>query len=149
MYTHLLVATDGSELSERAVRSAALLTRQLAAQLTICYVCMPYRALVLPSFPYPSSVLLDEEGFKRQSETRKQQVLEPAVALALQHGVSAQTLSRANPHPWAGILEAADASGADLIVMASHGYSGLAALLLGSETQKLLVHTSKSVLVVR
>lgn len=149
MFSHLLVATDGSEPSARALRTAATLAQRLSAQLTICYVCMPYSALVLPASPQSASVVLDQDSFRRQSSQRRQQVLGPAVAMAAELGVMAQTLSREHLQPWSGILEAADAVAADLIVMSPLDPRESSAPNFGSAVPKVLAYTHKPVLVVR
>lgn len=149
MYQHVLVATDGSELSLRAVETAATLASQLSATLSICHVRIPYEAMVrLPFFSPTALFLPDAQTYHFESLTQAQATVAPALAVAARLGLTAQVLQREHEQTWLGILEAADAAGADLLVMASHGRRGLSSVLLGSETQKVLAHTTRPVLVV-
>jgi len=78
-----------------------------------------------------------------------ERVLGPAERKAAAAGVACQKLQATSDTPWQAILAAARSERADLIVMASHGRRGVAALLLGSETSKVLTHSKVPVLVVR
>jgi nucleotide-binding universal stress UspA family protein len=148
MYAHILVCTDGSKLSQKAIRTAARLAQSLGARLTGAYVGAPY---VEPVY---------SEGMiyaGRVSRPQHQQAVKRAGRKALHEVVAAAqsadvdvgtTLVTANT-PWEGILKTARLKHCDLIVMASHGRRGLAGLLLGSETTKVLTHSKIPVLVCR
>lgn len=143
MPRHILVATDGSRFSAPAIRIAAALARTLGAKLTGLYVVAPY-------FPARSgSPYASMSGFRRAVEQEGKRALAAFSAQARKHGVKATALAVVGGEPWRAILRAARTRKCDLIVMASHGRRGLAALLLGSETTKVLTHSKVPVLVCR
>jgi nucleotide-binding universal stress UspA family protein len=146
LYKHILVPTDGSALSRKAVRTAVALARALDARITALYV-VPEGVPTLFSGDklYGSGVLAPEykDAIRRAAEG----ALGFARSTAEAAGVpcsSARTLARA---PWQAIVHTARARDCDLIVMASHGKRGLAAL--GSQTMKAVAHTRIPVLVCR
>jgi nucleotide-binding universal stress UspA family protein len=146
-YSHLLVPVDGSELSDRAVAMAVDLAKTLAARVTFVHA--------EPGLPLALAGLGDQldprtlEQLMAASREQTSAILHQACRSAEAAGVSAAGRSAINPLPHQAIVEAAGEVGADLIVMASHGRRGLNALLLGSETHKVLTHASLPVLVVR
>jgi nucleotide-binding universal stress UspA family protein len=147
MYTHLLVATDGSKLSAKAVTHAIALAQVLGAKLTAFYAS--------PDYPTPVAV----EGFAYTPMTRKEytvlckkeadEMLRPISLKAQAAGVEFSSAHVIAAAPWEAILAAARRNKCDAIVMASHGRRGVSALLLGSETQRVLTHTKLPVIVVR
>lgn len=147
MYKHILVPTDGSELSKHAARKAAEFARSLDAKLTFLYV--------QPDFPRPivgEGALIAPEGreeFMRGTETQAARILGDAVAIAKELGVNASSHTEVNDSPHEVIIRNAEFYDCDLIFMASHGRRGLAGLLLGSETHKVLTHCKIPVLVYR
>ena len=147
MYKNLLVATDGSKLSDKAVTHAISLAQSVGAKLTVFYAAPDY-----PLPAYADGVVYEpvsrKEYAKLAAEDAKK-ILDAATAKAASAGVgcaSAYTIAAA---PWEAILAAAKKHKADAIVMASHGRRGISAVLLGSETQKVLTHTKLPVIVVR
>jgi nucleotide-binding universal stress UspA family protein len=148
MYKHILVSTDGSELSTKAIRAAVALASATGAKLTGVYVIAPFIAS-----DYGEGVIYGP-GFSRK-QYRKMTEREARMALAAVEieagasGVRCATMTLTAESPWGGILIAARTKGADLIVMASHGRRGLSGLLLGSETTKVLTHSTIPVLVCR
>jgi nucleotide-binding universal stress UspA family protein len=147
MYTHLLVATDGSKLSGKAVTHAIALAQALSAKLTAFYASPDYP---LPAFS--DGVVYDpvsRKDYARMAAEEAQRILGSVKAKANTGGVACDTLHTIASAPWEAILAAARKSKCDAIVMASHGRRGLAAMLLGSETQKVLTHSKLPVLVVR
>jgi nucleotide-binding universal stress UspA family protein len=143
MYRHILVATDGSRFSARAIRTAAGLARTLGAKLTGLYVVAPY-------FPAKSGrAYASMRGFRRAVEKEAAHALAAFSAEARARGVAATAVSVVGGEPWQAVLRAARARKCDLIVMASHGRRGLAGLLLGSETTRVLTHSRIAVLVCR
>jgi nucleotide-binding universal stress UspA family protein len=148
MYRNLLVPTDGSPRSKKAAQAAAALAARLGAQMTGAYVIPPYEP----------AMLVDGVGFMpgvtgaRQRAAAKlygQRALAAMERIASAEGVRFGSALLAAATPWEGILKAAKAKRCDLIVMASHGRRGLAGLLLGSETAKVLTHSKIPVLVCR
>lgn len=146
-YRHLLVATDGTEASERAVRHAAELAGALQARLTVFHAqsVLPISLVGVGELVDPATV----EALIAAARDQTRQVLEAAVAVAAEQGLRAETASAENPVPHQAILAAAQRLGCDLVVMASHGRRGLQGALLGSETQRVLSHADRPVLVVR
>lgn len=145
MYTRILIPTDGSELSERAIEHGLALAKAVGAKVTILRVTTVPAPMV-----YEGVVVAMPTAEIRQEITR--QVEERFAALremAAKAGVDAETVQIENDFPWQVIIDTARDKGAGLIVMASHGRRGLTAVLLGSETQKVLTHTTIPVLVCR
>jgi nucleotide-binding universal stress UspA family protein len=142
MYRHLLVATDGSPFSARAIRTAIALAKTMQAKLTGLYVVAPY-------FEGDDSSIAGRADFERAVRRDAQRHLAAFDAAARRAGITATATSAFGGQPWKAILKTARARRCDLIVMASHGRSGLAALLLGSQTTKVLTHSRKPVLVCR
>jgi len=148
MYKHILVSTDGSKLSTRAVRAACNLARTCGARITGVYVIPPY----VPPMYAEGMIYVADLGPQRHRElmakAAKKALAEVSVEARLA-GVDCASVSPTADQPWEGILKAARARRCDLIVMASHGRRGLAGLLLGSETTKVLTHSKIPVLVCR
>jgi nucleotide-binding universal stress UspA family protein len=148
MYKHILVSTDGSKLSVKAVRTAVRLAKALGAKVTGAYVIPPYTAPMygeVVAYAPP----LTEQRFKELTAREAKKALAVVEIEAQTAGVSCRTLTTTNEHPWRGIVRTAQARNCDVIVMASHGRRGLAGLLLGSETHKVLTHSRIPVLVCR
>jgi nucleotide-binding universal stress UspA family protein len=151
MYRHLLVPTDGSELSEETIREAVGFAHEIGASITFFHalanLAMPPHGSI-----YGDPVLLDPalvEQFTRAERAYADSLLARARSLAEEAGVSCDTDIGEHPVVHEGIIEAATRHGCDLIFMASHGRRGLSGLLLGSETQRVLTRTSLPVLVYR
>jgi nucleotide-binding universal stress UspA family protein len=147
MFTHLLVATDGSERSQRAVRHAVDLASKLGAKLTIVTAMSPNVPQLMAEYPSVLRITGDSVGEAIEADARTH--LAAAKDVADEVGVAADTVLALNPFPWQGILETAGKLGCDAILMASHGRRGASAVLLGSETQKVLAHATVPVIVVR
>ncbi|HVF65933.1 MAG TPA: universal stress protein [Casimicrobiaceae bacterium] len=147
MYQHILVPTDGSELSAKAVQHAIGLAKALGARMTAVYAS--------PEFPVPiilEGVVLEPmslDDYEDRARELAQRILEGVAKEAERAGVRCEVVHRSTGVPWEAILDTATNVGADVITMASHGRRGLAALLLGSETQRVLIHTELPVIVVR
>ncbi len=146
-YSHLLVPVDGSELSDEAVKKGVELAKTLGARITFFHAepGLPVALAGLGEQVDPRTLDMLVTASREQSR----EILSQACHTAEAAGVSAESRSVMNPLPHEAIVEAAGEAGADLIVMASHGRRGLNALLLGSETQKVLTHSTLPVLVVR
>ncbi|MCL4766910.1 MAG: universal stress protein [Hyphomicrobiaceae bacterium] len=145
MYEHILVATDGSELSAAAIRHAVGLAKALQARVTALTVIRPWHTVA----PGEIMVAFPESEYRKGAEAAAVKYLGVAADAAKAAGASCETRSMEHDQPWRAIISAAEADGCDLIVMASHGRTGLAALFLGSETQKVLTHGTIPVLVCR
>ena len=140
----ILVATDGSELSDRAVKAAVGLARSLGAELVAF--------TTLPVYPYAgigesSGLAAGEHQARAGAEASDR--LAYVQRVAAEAGVACHTSMLEDDEPYRAIIAAADKHDCGLIVMASHGRRGVQALVLGSETQRVLTHTMRPVLVVR
>lgn len=149
MYQHILVPMDGSALSQWAVEHAVKLASAVHARITFLTVVTPLRSL--PDQVHMYSEL--PEDFRRfamdylYAETDR--ALNAATALAAIAAVPNAAVKREAEHPYRAIIDFAEGDHCDLIVMASHGRSGVSALLIGSETLKVLTHSKVPVLVCR
>ena len=149
MYRHILVPTDGSSLSLKAAREAARLAKDHKAKITAFYAIEPYtpppasEAAVL----YPE--IFSEAEYRKHSEKAANTALKKVEAEAQAVGVKADAKFVTASAPWKAIIEEARADKCDLIVLDSHGRGGLASVLLGSETLKVLTHSKTPVLVCR
>lgn len=148
MYKHILIPTDGSERSERAIAHGSALAAALQAKVTILTVTAPLYSMA--SDPTPVASIPGSDAFVREYlHGRANDFLAAAENIAAEQGIVCDTLGVEHEHPYAAIIETARARGCDLIVMASHGRSGISALILGSETVKVLTHGTIPVLVHR
>jgi nucleotide-binding universal stress UspA family protein len=144
MYQRILVPTDGSEITAKAARQAINLAKLCGAELVTLSAKEPFPYGAISEMqPTPPQEFFDAQ--ERIAAQRIQTVLEAAAAA----GVPCKAITVEALHPWEAICEQAREQGCDLIVMASHGRRGVAALLLASETQKVLTHATTPVLVVR
>lgn len=146
-YQHLLVPSDGSRLSDAALAQALDLAKTLGAKITLVHVQPP-----LPVSLVGMGDMLDPatiESLSITAERESSRIVEEARAVAAAQGLDLQTEVIKQDLPHRAIVDAAKRHGCDLIVMASHGRRGLSSLLLGSETQRVLVNAAVPVLVVR
>ncbi|MET0382749.1 MAG: universal stress protein [Burkholderiaceae bacterium] len=144
MYRSILIPTDGTEITAKAVSTAIHLARALNAKLSTITVREPFPYSAISEMqPIPPQAFLEAQ--ERIARKRVAEVVEAAAAADL--GCEAFTVEAT--HPWEAILDHAKANGCDLIVMASHGRRGVGALLIGSETSRVLTHSNLPVLVVR
>jgi nucleotide-binding universal stress UspA family protein len=147
MYKTLLVATDGSKLSDKALAHAIGLAQAVGAALTIFYAAPDY-----PMPAYADGVVYEPVSRKEYAKLAAddaQKILGTAATKAEAAGLVCKTAYAIASAPWEAILAAAKKHKCDAIVMASHGRRGISAVLLGSETQKVLTHTKLPVIVVR
>ena len=145
MFKHILIPTDGSELSESAVLRGMRLAREAKARVTALNAMPEYQVLA-----YDAGMMGNtRELFETQTRAHADTVLERAQRIADQEGVLCDLIAVANDHPYEAIIQTARERGCDLILMASHGRRGLKGLLLGSETHKVLTHSKIPVLVHR
>lgn len=147
MFKNILVPTDGSELSRETTRRAVSFAKETGARITAFYAKPEY-----PVSYYGEGALIDPttpEKFAELAEQQAQQVLEYVAEQCRLAGVAVDKLSLTSDLPYQAIIDAASQAGCDLIFMASHGRRGFSALLLGSETNKVLTHSKIPVLVFR
>lgn len=143
MFKQLLVPTDGSELSLRAIGLAVDLAKTCGARVHAVHVVRPFHAV-----SYLAEMLAaTEQEYCQEAEARARRYLAEVSAVAKRAGVPCETASVVGDSPHLAIAKAAEAQGCDLIVMASHGWKGWNRLLLGSETHKLMLATDIPVLV--
>ncbi|CAN5791619.1 universal stress protein [soil metagenome] len=144
MYKRILVPTDGSEITAKAVKSAIGLAQALGAALHTISVREPFPySAVSEMQPTPPQEFFDAQ---ERIATRNVRAVQDACAAA---NITCEAQTVEALHPWEAIIDHAKRFDCDLIVMASHGRRGVTALLLGSETQKVLTHSLVPVLVVR
>ena len=147
MYRNILVATDGSKLSLKAATHAIDLAKTAGSRVTGFFAS--------PSYPLPvyaDGVVfapLSRREYATQCRAEADRILGAVAEKAKAGGVAFTAASAISSAPWEAILAAARKHKCDAIVMASHGRRGVAALVLGSETQKVLTHSKLPVLVVR
>jgi len=147
MFKHILVPTDGSELSADTAQRAITFAREAGAKLTFYFARPDY-----PISFYGEGALIDPttpDKFAEMADQQAKEILARCESAARAEGVSCASTSSVSDVPYEGIIAAADAAGVDLIFMASHGRRGISGLLLGSETQKVLTHSKIPVLVYR
>jgi len=143
MYKHILLPTDGSPLSQKAVENGIQFARTIKARVTGFYaITLP------PSFDADIPINLRDQAYANVKEMADK-TLSKLKKSASAAGVECEVVLETNFQPYVGIINSAEQEGCDLIMMASHGRSGLGALLIGSETQKVLTHSKIPVLVYR
>lgn len=149
MYKNILIATDGSEIAQKALRHGLGLAKSEGAAVTILTVMDP-GTVVGAGYASITGTIIDPvpELIEAQTEMARS-VLAEAHKVASEAGVAAKTALIEDSYPAEGINGEAERIGADLIVMGSHGRRGLGRLLLGSQTSNVLVHAKVPVLVVR
>ncbi|MFH1604601.1 MAG: universal stress protein [Pseudomonadota bacterium] len=147
MYERLLAPTDGSVFSNKAVSTAARLAHALHAGLLVLHV----RSTIEVPHHVQGGALntLGEKKIMQEIEDEERKLLDASLAIAVANGVTAETAFVADEAPYNAIIRIAQDQHCDLILMASHGRGGIAGIILGSETQKVLTHTTIPVLVVR
>jgi nucleotide-binding universal stress UspA family protein len=148
VFRHVLVPTDGSSLSDMAVKRAVSFVKEAKAQLTFFFAEPDETASLLDG---DAALLrtIDPEKFASTVARHIQAVLGKAQEVAAAEGVSSAALSVVSDEPYLAIITAAEERGCDLIMMASHGRRGVKGMLLGSQTQKVLLHSKIPVLIYR
>lgn len=146
MYQHILVATDGSEVGQRAVDQGIDLAKSMAAKVTAVKVTGMWSAYDIIGDKNPAHKI---QQFEELAAAQAKKILEAVAAQANKAGVACQTVHVRDRPPADGILTVAKDEGADLICMGSHGRRGLDRLLLGSQAHEVLTHARVSVLICR
>lgn len=147
MFKHLLVPTDGSPLSLAALTRAISFAKDAGARITVFYA-EPTPPAAYDGVGGISSAHLTQD-LQERLDGAAQDILGAAKVLVAGSGVPVNTLLLVGDQPYKLIIRAAETQGCDLIFMASHGRRGVSALLLGSETNKVLTHSHIPVLVHR
>jgi|ERR1043166_290347 nucleotide-binding universal stress UspA family protein len=145
MFKSILLPTDGSELSQKAVQCGVALAKATGARLVGLHVMPSFQVVAAD----PMMVTDTREQYERDSKALSEKILLGLQTLAARADVPCRCVSRHHDHPYEAIIEAAADSNCELIVMASHGRRGVKAMVLGSETNKVLTHAKTPVLVVR
>jgi nucleotide-binding universal stress UspA family protein len=145
MYKHILIPTDGSELSRSAIEHGVALAKSVNAEVTALMVTVPFHIFSIK----PGMVTDTPERYEKHAAELAAKDLDVAKEAAKKAGISCDTVRVEHEHPYRAIIDAAEQKVCDLIVMASHGRRGISAVVLGSETVKVLTHSAVPVLVVR
>jgi len=145
LYKNILIPTDGSELAAKAIEQGVLFAKEIGAKITAMTVTEPFHLLSVA----PSQLEYTPIEYKKHTEAHAEKVLGTVTAAAELAGVTCETLHVEHEQVYQAIIDAASARRCDLIVMTSHGRRGVSAVVLGSETVKVLTHSSIPVLVYR
>jgi len=145
MLDHILIPTDGTELSARAARFAVQLAKKMAAKVTAVTVTTPADAMIFGEV----RIIRNDEEYEERMSASARVMLDAIGTLAAEASVPCEKVHVRSELPWHGILEAAKSRNADMIVMASHGRRGLSAMVIGSETQKVVNHSHVPVTIYR
>ncbi len=144
VYRNILIATDGSGLGKKAIPYGVDLAKALGAKVTGITVTVPFRLFMDPYLLTDTS-----QSYDARTAAVAAKYLGRIKEAAATAGVTCQLIHAKHQQPYQAIIDAAKRNDCDLIVMASHGRSGFSALVLGSETNKVLTHSSIPVLVYR
>lgn len=145
MFKHILIATDGSELAQKAVVQGLDIARGMGAKVSIVNVTEPWVAVA----PGEVAMAFPIKEYDESVSTNAENILAATKHQAERAGVTCATLHVRDQFPAEGIIETAEKHGCDLIVMSSHGRRGLMRFLLGSQAIKVLTHSAIPVLVCR
>jgi len=144
MYKNILIATDGSELADKALAAGLALAKALKAKAAVVTATEPWTAMVTGDAGFAFPV----EEYEKAARENAARILGAASAAAQKLEVACETV-HVNDFPAEGIIETAKAKGCDLIVMASHGRRGLARVLLGSQATRVVALSTLPVLICR
>jgi len=145
MYKHILIPTDGSELSGKAIQHGVALAKSEGAKVSGLTVTVPFHVFATD----PDTLTDTPASYKKRVAAAAAKYLEQIKNAAAVAGVACDAIPLEHEQPYQAIIDTAKKHGCDLIVMASHGRRGLSALVLGSETVKVLTHSTIPVLVYR
>jgi nucleotide-binding universal stress UspA family protein len=149
MHKKILIPSDGSELSQKAVDYGIAFAREVGAIVIFVTVNIPFHGIdhepqILRAMPEDYQKFVHDY---LSGESTK--ILQAAQVSALEADVKCETVCQQSNSVYRGIIETAESNNCDLIIMASHGRGGISAVILGSETQKVLSHSKIPVLVHR
>lgn len=145
MYKHILIATDGSDLAQKGVRHGLTLAKTFGSKATVVTATEPWTSVVAGEM----GVAFPIDEYDKACAANAAKILTAVSALAKEIGIGIDTLHAKDTFPADGIVDAAKRLDCDLIVMASHGRRGVSRLLLGSQANKVVTHSSVPVLIVR
>lgn len=145
MYRHIVIPTDGSALSDHAIDQALSLAKDIHARVTLITVVRPFHVFAVA----PEQLADTRVQYEQHAREEASGYLKAAQAKADALGIACDTAIVLHEHPYEAIIDTAGETGADLIAMASRGRRGVSALMLGSETLKVLTHSKIPVLVYR
>jgi nucleotide-binding universal stress UspA family protein len=145
MHRHILIPTDGSDLSRNAIDYGVSLAKSVNAKVTALTVSAPFHTFAVE----PGMITDTPENHGKRMAALAARYLDVAKQAASAAGVGCETVHVEHDQPYLAIIETAHRKSCDLIVMASHGRRGISAIVLGSETVKVLTHSTVPVLVVR
>jgi nucleotide-binding universal stress UspA family protein len=149
MYKHILVPTDGSALSLKAARTAVTLASKLGASMSTVYVIPPFSPPPTSEGWISARELYSEKNYMATMRKQAAAFTRKVAKVADAKRVKCKPVEATGDQPWRSIIETARRTKCDLVVMSSHGRRGLAGVLLGSETHKVLTHSKIPVLVCR
>jgi nucleotide-binding universal stress UspA family protein len=145
MYKHILIPTDGSELSQKAIQEGVKFAKEIGAEVTGFIATPAFHVLSLN----PTMVTDTSREFRKDSEEQAARALGAVKQVSDAAGVPCSVDSVVEDDPSEAIIEAAQRNHCDLIIMASHGREGVSAMVMGSETAKVLSHSKIPVMVCR
>ena len=144
MYKNLLIATDGSELAQKAVEQGLALAKALGAQATAVTVTEHWASLVMGD-----GMVFPVEDYEQGCAANAEKILAGVSGAAKTAGIACKTVHVKDQFPADGIIDCAQKLGCDLIVMASHGRRGVSRLLMGSQANSVVTHSTIPVLICR
>ena len=147
MFKHILIPTDGSRVAATAIEAGVAMAKEMGARVTGYCAQEP-----VPTHIYGEGYIADKAlsaEFERRAREHAQRCVDEVATAAKAQGVPFEPLVTMASLPYRGIIEAAQERKCDVIFIASHGYRGLASLLLGSVTHEVLTHSKIPVLVFR
>lgn len=145
MYRHLLIATDGSPLAHKAVEQGLSIAKAFNAKVTIVTVTEPW----MMSAPGEVAVVFPLEEYEKAAASNASKILKDASTAGTKFGIACETVHVKDQFPAEGIVDVTKTKGCDLIVMSSHGHRGLMRLVLGSQANRVVTHSTISVLICR
>jgi nucleotide-binding universal stress UspA family protein len=145
MYTRILIPTDGSELAAKGVDHGLALAKGLGIPASVVSVTVPLTGFALLGILEAPAVETYSERVSKELEELEKQIREKAAAV----GVTIEFINETNLSPADAILESAQRTGCDLIVMSSHGRRGIKRMMLGSQAAEVLANSTIPVLVVK
>ena len=145
MYAHVLIATDGSDLANRAVEQGLTLAKALGSKVTAITITEPWTASVSGEW----AVAFPVEEYEKAAAANAVKVLEQVTEAAKRIGIACESHHIKDQFAAEGIVDEAKARSCDLIVMASHGRRGLAKVVLGSQATRVLTHSTVPLLICR
>ena len=144
MYKKILVPTDGPDIGAKVIPHAVALAKSCGATVVGLNVTDPY-----PYSGLAETVPITADQYRVHVTQEAEDALKPLQDACKAADLAFEPIIAEDIHPWKAMLDVAKDRGCDLVVIASHGRRGMQALLLGSETQKLLTHSNIPVLVLR